>query len=139
MRDNWMDCPDRERSQWWFDAAMDVHQVKRHEPPGTRLLPSEYLSAATPPPPPPQAFYALGPSAQRLTAKSILELTGWQKGVAADGRCTNARPSLPRSLHHLQCISGGSALLGVTYHSSFVLVHSWPALEFPARTAPHYQ
>ena len=24
MRDNWMDCPDRERSQWTFDVAMDV-------------------------------------------------------------------------------------------------------------------
>jgi hypothetical protein len=51
MRDNWMDCPDRERSQWWFDVSMDVHQ----------------------------AFYALSPTARQLTRKGIRELAAWQK------------------------------------------------------------
>ena len=51
MRDSWMDCPDRERSQWTFDVAMDVHQ----------------------------AFYALSPTAHLLSKKWLLELTAWQK------------------------------------------------------------
>ena len=51
MRDNWMDCPDRERSQWTFDVAMDAHQ----------------------------AAYALSPSAHALSRKWLLELVAWQK------------------------------------------------------------
>ena len=51
MRDSWMDCPDRERSQWTFDVAMDVHQ----------------------------AFYGLGTEAHQLSRKWIRELTAWQK------------------------------------------------------------
>ena len=54
MRDNWMDCPDRERSQWWFDAAMDVHQ----------------------------SFYALGVESHHLTRKGLRELASWQKSAA---------------------------------------------------------
>eukprot|EP00937_MAST-01D_sp_MAST-1D-sp2_P003606 g3606.t1 len=50
-RDSYMDCPDRERSQWPFDVAMDVHQ----------------------------AFYALAPAAAALSRKWIDEFVGWQK------------------------------------------------------------
>ena len=50
-RDNYMDCPDRERSQWWFDVSLDVHQ----------------------------SFYALDVAAQSLAKKGILELANWQK------------------------------------------------------------
>lgn len=51
MRDSWTDCPDRERSQWTFDVAMDVHQ----------------------------SMYGLDYQAQKLNQKWMLELTAWQK------------------------------------------------------------
>ena len=50
-KDSWTDCPDRERSQWTFDVAMDVHQ----------------------------SMYGLGVAAQSLNMKWILELAAWQK------------------------------------------------------------
>lgn len=51
MRDTYMDCPDRERAQWWGDET---------------LLGSE-------------AFYALSRSADALMRKGMLELCAWQK------------------------------------------------------------
>ncbi len=51
MRDNYMDCPDRERALWWGDAALQFHE----------------------------AFYALDTNATYLTKKSILNLLDWQK------------------------------------------------------------
>ena len=50
MRDNYMDCPDRERAQWWGDVVNESGQ----------------------------AFYALDASAHALTRKAIGELAKWQ-------------------------------------------------------------
>lgn len=51
MRDTYMDCPDRERSQWWGDEVNELGE----------------------------AFYALSPSSQLLARKGILELVNWQE------------------------------------------------------------
>ncbi|MEN8203007.1 MAG: alpha-L-rhamnosidase C-terminal domain-containing protein [Bacteroidota bacterium] len=51
MRDTYMDCPDRERAQWWGDMVNESGE----------------------------AFYALSPSAATLTEKGILELIHWQR------------------------------------------------------------
>ena len=51
MRDNYMDCPDRERAQWWGDAVNELGEV----------------------------FYVFDPPAYRLTRKAILELAHWQR------------------------------------------------------------
>lgn len=51
MRDNYMDCPDRERAQWWGDAVIQLGQ----------------------------SFYAFSPSATPLAAKAIRELCDWQR------------------------------------------------------------
>ena len=51
MRDTYMDCPDRERSQWWGDMVNESGE----------------------------AFYALDPESRFLTQKGILELIGWQR------------------------------------------------------------
>jgi alpha-L-rhamnosidase len=51
MRDTYMDCPDRERAQWWGDV---VNQMG-------------------------QAFYVLSPEAAALTQKGMLELINWQR------------------------------------------------------------
>ncbi len=51
MRDTYMDCPDRERAQWWGDEVNELGE----------------------------AFYALSPSAQQLARKGILELVNWQE------------------------------------------------------------
>ncbi len=51
MRDTYMDCPDRERAQWWGDLVNESGE----------------------------AFYALSPSAASLTQKGMLELINWQR------------------------------------------------------------
>ena len=51
MRDNYMDCPDRERAQWWGDAVNELGE----------------------------AFYALDTKSQQLAYKGILELMNWQR------------------------------------------------------------
>lgn len=51
MRDNYMDCPDRERAQWWGDAVIQIGQ----------------------------SFYAFSPEAAPLAAKAVRELCAWQK------------------------------------------------------------
>ncbi|MDR1223686.1 MAG: glycoside hydrolase [Tannerella sp.] len=51
MRDTYMDCPDRERSQWWGDEVNELGE----------------------------AFYALTPSSHRLALKGIHELINWQR------------------------------------------------------------
>ena len=51
MRDTYMDCPDRERAQWWGDMVNESGE----------------------------AFYALSPSAATITKKGILELISWQR------------------------------------------------------------
>ena len=51
MRDGFMDCPDRERAQWWGDMVNESGET----------------------------FYALDPESRFLTQKGILELIGWQR------------------------------------------------------------
>lgn len=51
MRDNFMDCPDRERGQWWGDAVNEIGET----------------------------FYALSPSTSRLSSKAIYNLMEWQR------------------------------------------------------------
>ena len=51
MRDNYMDCPDRERGQWWGDQVNELGE----------------------------AFYALTPSSHQLALKGIHELMNWQR------------------------------------------------------------
>lgn len=51
MRDTYMDCPDRERAQWWGDV---VNQLG-------------------------EAFYALDTRSHALAKKGILELANWQR------------------------------------------------------------
>jgi alpha-L-rhamnosidase len=51
MRDSYMDCPDRERAQWWGDL---VNQMS-------------------------EAFYSLCPESHKLARKGIYELMAWQK------------------------------------------------------------
>ena len=51
MRDTYMDCPDRERAQWWGDVVNESGET----------------------------FYALCPKSHSLTQKAILELISWQK------------------------------------------------------------
>ena len=51
MRDNYFDCPDRERAQWWGDVTILMGQ----------------------------SFYQLSPRANRLMRKAIRELVDWQK------------------------------------------------------------
>lgn len=51
MRDTYMDCPDRERAQWWGDEINELGE----------------------------AFYALSPSSAQLARKGIMELVNWQR------------------------------------------------------------
>jgi hypothetical protein len=51
MRDTYMDCPERERAQWWGDMVNESGE----------------------------AFYAMSPPAATLTRKGMLELIGWQR------------------------------------------------------------
>lgn len=51
MRDNYMDCPDRERAQWWGDVVIEGGE----------------------------AFYALCPQSHMLLKKGMYELIGWQR------------------------------------------------------------
>lgn len=51
MRDNYFDCPDRERAQWWGDVTILMGQ----------------------------SFYQLSPRANALMKKAIYELVDWQK------------------------------------------------------------
>ncbi len=51
MRDNYMDCPDRERAQWWGDVVLESGE----------------------------AFYAMDRKADALTKKGMLELMNWQR------------------------------------------------------------
>jgi len=52
MRDNYMDCPDRERGQWWGDAVNELGET----------------------------FYALSCDASKLGFKALDELFNWQRG-----------------------------------------------------------
>lgn len=73
MRDTYMDCPDRERAQWWGD---EVHEMT-------------------------MAFYSLSPSSWALARKGILELVKWQspEGILyAPVPCGNYFKELPMQI-----------------------------------------
>jgi len=53
MRDTYMDCPDRERAQWWGDVVNDIQVVP----------------------------YVMSQSVSKLTDKAIMELIGWQRST----------------------------------------------------------
>ena len=55
MRDNFMDCPDRERAQWWGDLVLEMEE----------------------------SFYAMDEAAIDLSRKAIYELVDWQKADGA--------------------------------------------------------
>ncbi|MEP1490176.1 MAG: alpha-L-rhamnosidase C-terminal domain-containing protein [Algibacter sp.] len=71
MRDNYMDCPDRERAQWWGDAVNEGGE----------------------------AFYALDTKSHLLFKKGMYELIGWQReddvlfSPIPAGNWTNELPS----------------------------------------------
>lgn len=50
MRDSYMDCPDRERAEWWGDASIDMEE----------------------------AVYSLDPNANYLYQKAVNTLIGWR-------------------------------------------------------------
>ena len=52
MRDTYMDCPDRERAQWWGDVVIELGE----------------------------AFYAMDNNSHSLALKGIHELMNWQRG-----------------------------------------------------------
>jgi hypothetical protein len=69
MRDTYMDCPDRERAQWWGDAVIEIGQ----------------------------AFYALDLRSHALSRKAISDLVGWAKptGVLSSPIPGSWRDELP--------------------------------------------
>jgi len=70
MRDSYMDCPDRERAQWWGDEVNELGE----------------------------AFYALSPSSHKLALKGIYELMNWQREdgvIFAPAPAGNWRKELP--------------------------------------------
>ena len=73
MRDNYMDCPDRERGQWIGDVSSQVSQT----------------------------FYSLGRSSDKLTTKCIHDFVRWKAGAVlrgnVPGRTASELPS--QSLH----------------------------------------
>lgn len=70
MRDNYMDCPDRERAQWWGDEVNELGE----------------------------SFYALSPSSHKLALKGIHELMNWQRPdgvIFSPAPAGNYRTELP--------------------------------------------
>jgi hypothetical protein len=64
LRDNYMDCPDRERGQWIGDVSAEV----------------------------PQTFYLLDRTVDRLTKKCINEFIDWRDGHLLQGLVPGAQP-----------------------------------------------
>jgi hypothetical protein len=88
MRDNYMDCPDRERGQWIGDVSSQVLQT----------------------------FYCLGRRSDRLSLKCINDFIRWRNGDVLRGNIPGAHPSeLPsQSLH---AISDHGILLPYYLHT----------------------
>lgn len=75
MRDTYMDCPDRERAQWWGDVVNELGE----------------------------ASYALDEKAHLLTRKGIHELMGWQRAdstIFAPVPAGNYKDELPMQLRY---------------------------------------
>lgn len=108
MRDTYMDCPDRERAQWWGD---EVHELT-------------------------EAFYALSPSSWSLARKGILELCNWAKSdgsMYAPVPCSNwykelAQQSLASvgwfGFHNYWFYSGDDSIIPLIYPALHKYLHS---------------
>lgn len=73
MRDTYMDCPDRERSQWWGDEVNELGE----------------------------AFYATDLNGHKLAYKGIHELMGWQRNdgvIFSPCPAANWRSELPAQM-----------------------------------------
>ena len=98
MRDNYMDCPDRERGQWWGDVVIELGQ----------------------------AGYVFDERAHQLTRKAIYELMMHQRedGVISSPSSTWRRQELPCQMlaavgyygfHTYYMLTGDSVTLGDVY------------------------
>ncbi|MBE6301749.1 MAG: glycoside hydrolase [Parabacteroides distasonis] len=99
MRDTYLDCPDRERGQWWGDEVNELGE----------------------------AFYALSPSSHQLAVKGIHELMNWQKpdgSISAPVPAGNYFSELPAQMlasvgwygfHNQYFYSGDSSFIPVVY------------------------
>lgn len=107
MRDNYMDCPDRERAQWWGDEVNELGET----------------------------FYALSPSAFKLATKGIRELMNWQHAdgvIAAPIPAPNWNRELPLQMlasvgwygfHTQYFYSGDSSFVAEIYPSLHRYLH----------------
>ena len=107
MRDTYMDCPDRERAQWWGD---EVHELT-------------------------EAFYALSPSSRALARKGMLEMCSWAKpdgAMYAPVPCSNwyrelAQQSLASvgwfGFHNYWFYSGDSSVIPEVYPAVHKYLH----------------
>lgn len=115
MRDNYMDCPDRERAQWWGDAVNELGEV----------------------------FYAFDPRGSLLSKKAIHELVDWQRpdgtlyspvpaGIPPDGR-NEVRTGVWYSELPVQMLASVSKYGFWTYYlysgDAAPLRHSYPAVK----------
>ena len=90
IRDTYMDCPDRERSQYIGDAINELEE----------------------------AFYSLGTSVNPLSAKAVKNICDWQIETEIDGRTyylmSNVRPG--GNAQEISCQSLGTALAASKYY-----------------------
>ena len=90
IRDTYMDCPDRERSQYIGDAINELEE----------------------------AFYSLGTSVNPLSAKAVKNICDWQIETEIDGRTyylmSNVRPG--GNAQEISCQSLGAALAASNYY-----------------------
>ncbi len=76
MRDIYMDCPDRERTQWWGDAVLEMQQ----------------------------AAYAMDENARLLYKKLLTQVIGWAEGRDGSLPTTPTNPTYMEL--HAQCVTG---------------------------------
>ena len=72
MRDTYMDCPDRERAQWWGDCTNESHMT----------------------------FYALDPDSYLLYRKGVDTLVGWQRKDVYPANQTNVLQTVVPITNH---------------------------------------
>lgn len=82
MRDNYMDCPDRERGQWIGDVSSQVSQT----------------------------FYSLGRSSDKLTTKCVSDFVRWKHGAVLRGNVPG-RHALELPSQSLHAISDHGILI----------------------------
>ncbi len=80
MRDTYMDCPDRERTQWWGDAVLEMQQ----------------------------AAYAMDEDARYLYKKLLTQVVGWSEGMDGSLPTTPTNPSHQEL--HAQSVAGVHSL-----------------------------